>query len=346
MLSVNVNENDTCNAYSTGDDIHFFISNTMCENTGRIRDVVYHEFGHSVHFNSIIPGVGAFDSSLSEGLADTLAVSITGDPGVGRGFFYNTTPIRDLDPATPKRWPQDADGEPHDEGEIIGESLWDLRKALIAKLGDGPGFDRTLLIYYGVVQRAADIPSTYVEALVADDDDGDLTNGTPDLCEINAAFGPHGLTDPATTLGLQAPTRDNFTISLVTKPSPALAACDGAVATVTSTQVAWRMRGAPDSAAEQTIDLVDANDTFTGTIPTQADGAVVEYKVTVTLSTGATLVYPNNPADPYYQFYVGTPVTQADPVRGLRDRRDGLDPCGQPDESRRVAGRPADGPRR
>jgi hypothetical protein len=74
QLSVTVNETGTCNAFSTGDDIHFFPKNTQCENTGRIADVVYHEFGHSIHANSIIPGEGQFDGSLSEGLADTMAV--------------------------------------------------------------------------------------------------------------------------------------------------------------------------------------------------------------------------------------------------------------------------------
>jgi hypothetical protein len=296
---VNVNENMTCNAFSTGDDIHFFQKDTMCENTGRISDVVYHETGHSVHYNSIIPGAGAFDSSLSEGLADTLAIAITGDHGLGRGFFFSDAPLRDVAPATPKVWPQDADGEPHDEGEIIGESLWDTRVALQNKLGQAAGYAQFIKIYYGIVQRSPDIPSSYAEAIAADDDDGNLANGTPNICEINAAFGRHGLADPSATIGLQPPTRDNFTIAIAITP-PATT-CPNA-ATVTSATVDWNPRGA----AGGTFDLAQAGTGWSAAIPTQPDGTVVEYKVTVKLSDGSQIVYPQNAADPKYQFYVGT----------------------------------------
>src|SRR5439155_20744342 len=121
----------------------------------------------SVHFNSIIPGQGQFDGSLSEGLADTMCVSITGDSGMGRGFFFTNAPLRDVNPTVKKKWPQDADGEVHDEGEIIGESLWDTRVALQNKLGTAAGYTQFLKIYYGIMQRSSDIPSSYAEALAA-----------------------------------------------------------------------------------------------------------------------------------------------------------------------------------
>ncbi len=305
QIDVNVNENQTCNAFSTGDDIHFFKRGSGCENTGRLADVVYHEFGHSLHAHSIIQGVGAFDGSLSEGLADTLAQAITGDSGMGRGFFMNDNPLRELDPTNKKRWPDDADGEPHDEGEIIGEALWDTRVALESKLGQAAGYDKFLKIYYGIMQRAADIPSSYPEALLADDDDGDITNGTPDQCEINAAFAAHGLFDPALTLGIAPPTFDNFKVSITAvEPSQASPCPPPGVA---SASLAWRVRGSTDVT---TVDMPADADTFTGEIPSQAAGAVVEYKVTLTFDDGSQLAFPNNPADPFYQQYVGevTPI--------------------------------------
>ena len=306
QLSVTVNENDTCNAYSTGDDIHFYIANSECENTGRIRDVVFHEFGHSVHNNSVIPGLGQFDSSLSEGLADTLAVSITGDHGLGRGFFYTDVPLRDVDPVgLEKSWPADADGEPHDEGEIIGEALWDLRKALIAQDGADAGFAKFLELYYGVMQRSADIPSSYLAALVTDDDDGDLTNGTPDLCAINSAFGIHGLADPRYTLDIAVPARDQYAVSFTATPAAAAAACPTTV-TVASAQIAWHVH---NGASEQTVDFTASGTKYAATIPTQPDNTLIDYKVTVTLSNGTQVSYPDNAADPYYQMYVG-PVTK------------------------------------
>src|SRR5262249_54873481 len=91
---VNVNIEDQCNAFSDGTSINFFQSSPECANTGQLADVVYHEFGHSLHAHSIIPGVGAFDGAHSEGLADYLAATITGDPAMGRGFYKTDDPLR------------------------------------------------------------------------------------------------------------------------------------------------------------------------------------------------------------------------------------------------------------
>src|SRR5664279_2603610 len=48
---------------------------------------------------------------------------------------------------------------------------------------------------------------------------------------------------------------------------------------------------------------------YTGDIPTQPSGSVIRYHVTVALSNGVTLSFPDNAADPAYQSYVGA-VTQ------------------------------------
>jgi cysteine-rich repeat protein len=303
LLSVSVNDGPgQCNAFSTGDDLHFFPRTAAtCENTGRMADVVYHEFGHSLHNHSVIPGVGQFNGSMSEGVADTLAVSMIGDSGMGRGFFFTNTPLRELNPTRKKIWPKDADGEVHDEGEIYGETMWDLRKALEASMGVTAGFDQFLKIYYGTVQRAVDIPSCFAEALVADDNDGDLANGTPHSCDIITAFAAHGLYDPLVTGNISPPVRDNYSISLKTT-APA-GACQ--IPTVASASLSWRTRGTPATM----MPLAGSSGTFTGTIPTQPDGSVVEYNVTLTLSNGTTETFPSNKADPFYQFYVG-PVTK------------------------------------
>ena len=295
-LTVAVNESQTCNAYSTGDDIHFFRKGTQCENTGRMSDVVYHEFGHSLHAHAIIDGVGAFDGALSEGMSDVYASLITRDHGMGRGFFFSDSPLRDLN--NNKKWPDSVTGEVHDDGEIIGAAMWHLGEALEAKLGSTAGHDKTIEIFYGVLQRASDIPSAYAEALVVDDNDGDLTNGTPNQCEINAAFGRHGLADPTLTLGVSTPTRDNFHVAIIAKPSAA-AACPGP--TVASAKLEWRPRGG----AVAEVALTQTGETYAGDIPTQPDGTVVQYKVTLTLSDGSSLSYPKNDADPFYEFYVG-----------------------------------------
>ncbi|MGE0867118.1 MAG: hypothetical protein AB7P03_01055 [Kofleriaceae bacterium] len=329
QLAVSVNENDSCNAFSTGDDIHFFrkvtspdMAGDNCENTARLADVVYHEFGHSLHRQSIIPGVGQFDGALSEGLGDTLASVITGDHGMARGFFLNSEPLRDLDPeGLEKRYPDDLTGEVHDDGEIIGETLWDLRKALIAGLGEPEGTAAHHKIFYGIMQRAADLPSTYLEALVSDDDDGDLTNGTPNLCAINAAFGTHGLADPRVSLGLSAPVRDGRKVTITAAP-PVSSECPGA--TLSSAMLEWRLA---DGAATQ-VAMTGAGAMYSGEIPAQADGTIVEYKVVLAFSDGTKISYPDNPGDPYYQVYLGEvePIWCTDFEAGADDWTHGAAP--------------------
>jgi uncharacterized protein (TIGR03382 family) len=304
QLPVHVNEttqSEPCNAYSTGDDIHFHVESAgSCENTARIADVVYHEVGHSLHHHAIINGVGAFDRSMSEGVADTLAAALTGDPGIGRGFFFDNRALRDLAQVQRKVWPRDANGQVHDEGEIYGQTMWDLRTQLEARMGPA-GFDQFLKIYYGTIQRAVDIPSCFAEALVADDDDGDLANGTPNDCDIITAFNAHGLFDPSLTGGVTAPVRDDFTVTL-TGSAPASATCHAP--SISTAMLSWRTRGGEFTA----MPLTATDGAFAATIPRQPDGVIVEYRVEVTLSNGAVQAFPSNPADPNYQFQVGTPI--------------------------------------
>ncbi len=306
-LQVRVNINDVCNAFSEGDQINFFIAGQGCENTGRISDIVYHEFGHSVHSQALIEGVGAFDGALSEGISDYLGMTINNDSGLGRGFFVDSPdgPLRELNPDNKeKRWPEDLHGEVHDDGEIIAGTLWDLRTALRTKLGVGPGTAQTDHIWFESIRRAVDIPSMYPEALLADDDDGDLANGTPNECEINQAFHAHGLVLAggavgAVTLGAATPTGTPVDYILDTKPRPCLdLKPDSAV-------LRWRVAGSKD-VQELAMDAVATG--FTGMLPKQLDDTLIEYQVVSALSDKTEMNFPVNAGDPWYQMYTG-PVT-------------------------------------
>jgi len=305
-IPVHVNIDDTCNAFSDGDAINFFASGKGCENTGRLADVVYHEFGHSYHAHSIIDGVGAFDPSLSEGVSDYLAATITGDPGMGRGFFFSDKPLRDLDPDTDKVYPADLVGEVHTDGEIIAGALWDLRKALVAEIGEPAGVEHSDFLYQAAIARATDIPSMYAEVLAADDDDGDLSNGTPHECLINEAFGRHGLRAirvdmPA--LGAEVPDLDGFHLGMSLLGLSGR--CPGDE--VAGASIVWQLRGAPDVGGTVPMDT-DGTGRYEGVIPVQPEGTVVQYQVVVRLTGDRTLSFPTNLAAPFYELFVGTVV--------------------------------------
>ncbi len=315
QIDVTVNIDGSCNASSNGNDIFFLQSSGMCQNTARLADVVYHEVGHSVHRQSIIEGVGAFEGALSEGISDYLAATIVNDSGMGRGFFNDNQPLRELNPdGSEWTWPEDK-GAVHAEGRIIGGTLWDLRTALMGTLGDEAGRHHTDMIYYEGHRRAVNIPTMYPEALVYDDDDGDLSNGTPNICEINEVFENHGLLDLSEIGGFTVDFAQAFEGGRVSVNSslPVLAGCPIELGDAT---LRWRFRGDNTSGDEIPMSLEDGS--FVADIPTQDTGVVVEYQVTLTYSNGDEQQFPQNAADPWYQGFFGA----ADPIYCLDDNAD------------------------
>lgn len=300
-LGVFVNEPDTCNAYSTGDDIHFFQKSAMCENTARLADVVDHEFGHSVHFHANM--VGNFSSSLAEGVADFFAATIVEDHGLGRGFGFTDAAVRDIDPTTGEAiWPRDRVSDPHITGLIIAGTLWDFRKALITQLGAAAAIPATDTVFAGVLQNSLDIPGAYLAARTADDDDGNLGNGTPHGCALEAAFGRHGLAGAdykVTEVGTPIVTGTAFSVPVVV---PAGNLCPPQM--VTSVELRWHVGdGAPS-----TVAFTPSGTSWVGALPTQPDNTLVRYTITAKLDDGAEVVFPQNAADPEYTLFVGTPT--------------------------------------
>lgn len=299
-VSATVNIADECNAMSDGDSLYFLQSSDFCENTGRMSDVIYHEFGHSVHNQSLIPGVGSFDGALSEGISDYLAATVVGDSGVGRGFFFTDEPLRELDPEGFEwTWPQD-NGEVHDAGRIIGGTLWDLRTLLIAKYGQQEGVRRTDRLWYEATRRAVDMPSMYGAALVVDDDDGNLANGTPDGCEINAAFGAHGLfaSNAETAERVTATEREDGLLVHLDLALPSFEGCP----LEASARVEW---GERDGGATEAGPMVPTEGGFEALLPRLPDGQVMVYRSVVDYSIGAQRVVPSNLGDPWFEHWFG-----------------------------------------
>lgn len=202
----NVNIDDTCNAWWDG-SLNFLSEGGGCANTGRLADVVFHEWGHGFHYYSVL--TGAFDGSLSEGAADTMSMLMTDDNHLAPGFFLDghTASLRDLDNTA--HWPEDyvaGDAYVHENGLIFGGSMWDTRQALEANYGGVEGKAIFGRIFAGLLKGGPMIEEAYDEAVFADDDDANLGNGTPHQCELVEGFGKHGL-GPVGGFGV-APTFD------------------------------------------------------------------------------------------------------------------------------------------
>jgi hypothetical protein len=307
-VEVNVNIDNTCNAYfdQTAKSINFFRRSEDCANTARLPDVIYHEFGHLLHVQSILPGVGQFDGAFSEGASDYFAAIITGDPGVGRGFFHNNSPLRHISPEDeePRRWPDDI-SDVHSTGLIFAGAMWKLKTALIEKHGPQRGRALADRLFYAALQRATDIPSTYVEILAEDDEDGDLSTGTPNICEINRAFGMHGLRVLRAEIDDvgrdQRPSDEAHRVGF--RVYGIYDQCESD--RIEDADIVWRLRGGSE---EHRVAMVPEGDGFVGEIPPQPHDTAIRYRFEITFADTSAMRIPRNPADPELDLYVGEVV--------------------------------------
>ena len=306
QLHVQVNEGDPqgCNAFWNGSALNFFQARGSCNNTARLADVVYHEFGHGFHQHAILAGAGALDGALGEGTGDIMSTSMTHDSHLAPGFFLGAdNDLRDMDSG--RRWPDDINPDIHETGLIWAGAMWDLRTYLVKDLGDQAGHALTDQLYYQAIRRASSIPSTYAEVLAADDDDGDLSNGTPHICAINRAFAAHGLGSildeagrvirhtPLTIVSVNDP---SYPIDVTTEtlyPQCAVGALDGVRVIVTT------------ESGPATVSLSLGEDGhYRGSIPRRGAGTQIHYQI-VAQEGSASLILPDNRADDQYRVFVG-----------------------------------------
>ena len=180
---VRVNQPDYCNAYWDGNGITLGAGTGTCNNLAMFSDVIYHEYGHGIVdflYRPLSPS-----GAMHEAFADYTASTITNEPYIGEGVIGSGY-FRCLD--NNLRYPDDLTGEVHDDGRILGGALWDMRQALSpdVHLADS-------LWHYARYGKADNFFDYYYDVLETDDDDGDLSNGTPHFYEIAEAFGGHGI---------------------------------------------------------------------------------------------------------------------------------------------------------
>jgi hypothetical protein len=183
-------DHSACNAYYTSGTINFFVGyEGYCNNTGRIADVIMHELGHGIHH--YILAAGTFASDVSEGSADYVAATILDDPHLAPEFYIGADWLRELD--SDAVYPDDYIGEVHNDGLIWGSFLWNLRERWSDDYGVDAGVELTDLLFLGTLEQGPTLTDIYEAVVLADDDDGDLSNGTPHGCELMDLLEQHGL---------------------------------------------------------------------------------------------------------------------------------------------------------
>ncbi|MEM1206260.1 MAG: PepSY domain-containing protein, partial [Acidobacteriota bacterium] len=219
-MTSNMNINQSCNAFWNGSTVNFYRSGGGCANTGEIAGVFDHEWGHGMDDNDAVPTIA---SPSGEGIADIYTALRLNDSCIGRNFrttvcagngdpCLTCTGVRDIDYA--KR----QSGQPHDYswsnancggsvhcvGGVYSEAVWSLWKRKLQaapyNYDDNTAQEITTRLAYlgggatgtwfsgGPPNGGCSGTSGYNNFLAADDDNGNLNDGTPHMGAIHAAF--------------------------------------------------------------------------------------------------------------------------------------------------------------
>ncbi len=304
-----------CNAYYSSSTINFYAAYSYCNATGRIASVIYHETGHGIH-EYILAG-GTFASDVSEGSADFVSATILDDAVISRGFYTDGSAIRELD--TDKKYPDDVTGEVHNDGLIWGSFLWDLREQWSATYGDSLGVEMTDELFLGALEQGPELTDLMEAVLVADDDDGDWSTGTPHDCELMDLLDVHGLgpgvfgvyVPTLTPLGPQASDTEGYPLEVdvnaafssctgITAPTPSIWFTEDTKAPIPGTDgTGWeRWTSLP-------LTSTDGN-AYTGTLPRLPVPASYRYFYAMTSADGTETEYSHGGYDSgLYQFWIG-----------------------------------------
>ncbi|MBU1599419.1 hypothetical protein KKG61_04855, partial [bacterium] len=168
--------------YWPDENVICFGDGDICEDFAQSRDVICHEYTHAVtsHIYNLLPYGQA--GAMDEALADYFTAAICNDPNIGE-WVMPKEDQRNL--VNTFKYPEDWQGEVHSDGRIYAGALWELRQSLANEA------DR--LIFESLFFQPQSFREGLLAILLADDDDGDLSNGTPHHTEIETAFGHHGI---------------------------------------------------------------------------------------------------------------------------------------------------------
>jgi hypothetical protein len=308
----------TCNAFYNGSSINFYKAGGGCPSFAEVGDVVYHEYGHGINdkFYTFHGSVNFSNGAMGEGNADVWGMSITKDSILGRntkgspGSFIRRYDIN------PKVYPKDIVGEVHADGEIIAGAWWDYGQNVGSYTEMTDLFAST---YYDLPNAANGLEGqlyhdVLISALLNDDDDATLSNGTPHFDEIVKAFAKHGiylLADAVvnhTEINHQPANTDINVTATLTLTNPDY---------FQSLKLIYRNR---NNAAWDTLTMVDNAGTYSATIPGQPMSSLIDYYFHVyDFMAIPTVSYPINfyadlalakQSNIPYQFAVGVHVVE------------------------------------
>lgn len=291
-LTTKVERTDgNCNAFFNGNSINFYTQAAGCNTLAVVADVVYHEYGHAItnyFYNAL--GTPFSNGAVGEGYSDVYAITLTDTPVLGVGFNI-TNPnliVRRYD-INPKIYPQNLVGQVHADGEIICGAWWRTARNMNSNAGMMAIFSESM---YGLANgpngtEGVVYTDILVDALQADDNDNNLSNGTPNMTAIIQAFAFHGIRmlanvsfqyTPLPDVPALTPSAINLTLN-ITPPFNNL---------VSGARLIYRLNNNPLTSCDTVLLTQGVGSSYTGTIPGQPRGTIVRYYVGLTDLTGTS----------------------------------------------------------
>lgn len=311
-LTTRVDRTDgTCNAFFNGNSINFYTTAGGCNALSMVADVVYHEYGHAItnYFYSSF-GQNFQNGGMGEGYSDIFAITLNNYPVLGIGFSATNpnTSIRRYD-INPKIFPQNLVGQVHADGEIICGAWYRTAQnignedTMMAILGES---------MYGLAnapngQEGSLYTDILIDAIQADDNDNNLSNGTPHFSQIVNAFAFHGislLSNVNFTFTPVADANQNQPINIATN----IVVAPPFDVFVSGAKVIYRLNNAPMASSDTILLTAAGGNNYTGSIPAQPRGTVIRYFAAVTDlggNLGATQpAYATDPASSNLHFNI------------------------------------------
>ena len=289
-VQTEVNKNDLlCNAYFDGNSINLERAGSGCLNTG-YSDVIVHEEGH--YCNAVYQGsniAGAFH----EGNADNYAYYHNDDPCLSH-FNGGGGCLRSALQQNVFKCPTDGDmscngGASHTEGQALASACWSVRTRLGTTHGAavGDAISDALFSAWMNAYNDKSIVNVIMDHWVAlDDDDGNLSNGTPNLADIQNGFADYGWPAPADiAIAVTGAPATNAEIAHLA-PVAVTADITSALGSITTVRVFYSVDGGAFTSAPMAP--TGNPDEFAGQIPGVASPASVRWYVTAASTT------PNN----------------------------------------------------
>jgi hypothetical protein len=300
----------TCNAWSGGGGLNFCAEGAGCNNMAQVADVVYHEYHHSVTSATYSPSAPPGASGMNEGFSDCCAMMITNTYCMAQSYLQSNPDGCMRTGLNLRQYPgTECSGEEHCLGEILMGGFWKVRRNLLAK--HGTGFETQVALYFrsAVEAKTYNMPNFAMRFMMANDDNGDLTDGCPDYWEICDGWTENGIPCPTITKKLvfsHTPLSDQPNTGSPVVVNANITATTGAGTVLPeSTKVCYSYDGINFTKVLMT-NLGSGN--YRASIPL-IDGVVVDYYLRSVTTTGITGTSPDRAPEKYTHQFLAGPTT-------------------------------------